>query len=127
MCVCVRACVSLIQPLAASQSGLLIVVQQLNASIIALLHPAHLPFQPHTGICFDFLRTTGCHRGLMCRFSHDLSSIEQQCAHPQGNLSGSGERSSNDSGECSRAFLPAAAGGGQKGQKAICFDFVKGE
>lgn len=30
------------------------------------------------GICFDYLRNQ-CHRGLLCRFSHDLSNIAQQC------------------------------------------------
>lgn len=29
------------------------------------------------GICFDFLRGQ-CSRGLLCRFSHDLSSIVAQ-------------------------------------------------
>lgn len=30
------------------------------------------------GICFDYLRNQ-CQRGLLCRFSHDLSNIAQQC------------------------------------------------
>ncbi len=62
------------------------------------------------GICFDYLRPSGCHRGLLCRFSHDLSSIAQQCAQST--------HSSGAGGDGSKA--------GAKSSKAICFDFVKG-
>ncbi|KAL0051934.1 hypothetical protein WJX82_004762 [Trebouxia sp. C0006] len=48
------------------------------------------------GICFDFLRGQ-CHRGLLCRFSHDLSSLAAQ--------------------QCQR---------GSRRNAPICYDFVKG-
>lgn len=66
--------------------------------------PAHARGPPlAAGICFDFLRPSGCHRGLLCRFSHDLASIQQQCAG----------QSAGPEGAC-------------RATKAICFDFVRG-
>ena len=41
------------------------------------------PIHSFAGICFDYLRNQ-CQRGLLCRFSHDLSNIAQQCQVMQG-------------------------------------------
>lgn len=63
--------------------------------MLALTH-AHF----FSGICFDYLRNQ-CSRGLLCRFSHDLSNIAQQC----------------------QVFNGTATKGRTN---AICYDFVKG-
>lgn len=52
------------------------------------------------GICFDFLKGT-CSRGLLCRFSHDLSNLQPQLDTPS-------------------VTTP------QRRQAPICYDFVKG-